>query len=74
MTTHDDNAQPRITRADFEAKFRELAADVDETANAARSYALSAAAAGGLLLFGVAFVLGRRRGRRRSTVVEIRRI
>lgn len=63
-----------ITRDDIEAKFRELQDETDVMADEARSYALlaGAVAVGGLLL--VAFALGRRRGRKRRTVVEIRRL
>lgn len=64
----------KITRDDLEAKFRELKDDVDETAPTARSYAAAAAVAAGVVIFAVAFVAGRRRGAKKSTVVEIRRI
>ena len=64
----------KITPADLEAKMRELQGEVDETAETAKSYALAAAAAAGVVLFIVAFTLGKRRGKRKSTVVEIRRI
>ena len=64
----------RITPADIEAKLRELQGEAEVIGDEARSYAILAGAAvvGGLLL--VAFVLGKRRGRRKRTVVEIRRI
>lgn len=64
----------KITRDDLEAKFRELKEDVDDTTETARSYAIAVAAGAAVLIFAVAFVSGRRRGRKRSTVVEIRRI
>jgi hypothetical protein len=64
----------KITRDDLEAKFRELKDDVDETTETAKSYAAAAAVAVGLVIFAVAFAAGRKRGRRKSTVVEIRRI
>ena len=73
------NAQPEtmhrpIQRSDLEAKFRELRGDIDETAEAARSTLVTV---GAVMLVGVvvgAFLLGRRKGRRRSTIVEVRRI
>ena len=58
----------RITRADLEAKLREVRGEVEEKGEAAKSTGLTVA------LVGVAFLLGRRRGRKRSTVVEIRRV
>lgn len=64
----------KITRDDLEAKLRELKDDVDDTAESAKSYAAAAAVALGILVFAVAFAAGKRRGRRKSTVVEIRRI
>jgi hypothetical protein len=64
----------RIERADLEAKFRELQGDVQETAEEAKSYVLVAAAVVVVGIAAVTFVLGRRRGRKRSTIVEIRRV
>ena len=64
----------KITPADLEAKMRELQGEVDETTETAKSYALAAAAAAGVVLFVVAFTMGKRRGKKKSTVVEIRRI
>jgi hypothetical protein len=63
-----------ITRDDIEAKFRELQGEAEVIGDEARSYAIlvGAAVVGGLLV--VAFVLGRRRGNRKRTVVEIRRV
>ena len=64
----------KIRRDDLEAKFRELQGDVQETADEAKSYVLAAAAVVVVGIAAVAFVLGRRRGRKRSTIVEIRRV
>ncbi len=66
--------RPRITRDDLEAKFRELQSEVDVVEDEARNYALVAAVAGVVVVVAIAFVLGRRRGRKRGTIVEIRRI
>jgi len=63
----------RITRDDLEAKFRELTADVDERAESARSTAVTVAAVGGAALLVVVFLLGRSRGRRKTTILEVRR-
>ena len=64
----------KITRDDIEAKLRELKDDVDETAETAKSYAAAVAVGVGIVIFVVAFAAGKKRGRRKSTVVEIRRI
>jgi hypothetical protein len=65
---------PRITRADLEAKLREVRGEVEEKGEAARNTGLTVALVGVVALVGLAFLLGRRRGRRKSTVVEIRRV
>ena len=70
------NAVPQhIEPEDIERKFRELHTDVVGTVGAeVKSYALAAGAVLAVTVVTVAFVLGRRRGRKRTTVVEIRRI
>ncbi len=64
----------RITRDDLEAKLREMSGGVEETVEAVRPKLISAAAAGVVLAVLVAYLLGRRRGRARSAVVEIRKV
>ncbi len=64
----------RITRADLEAKLREVRGEVEEKGEAAKSTGLTVALIGVAALVAVAFLLGRRRGRSKSTVVEIRRV
>lgn len=73
MTTARSAGRP-ITRDDIEAGFRELEGEVDERKDQAMSIA---AVVGVALVVGivvVAYGLGRRRGRKRTTVVEIRRV
>ena len=64
----------RITRDDLEAKLREMSGGVEETVEAVRPKLISAAAAGVVLVVLIAYLLGRRRGRARSAVVEIRKV
>jgi hypothetical protein len=64
----------KIDRDDLEAKFRELQGDVAETTDHAKSYAIAVAAVVVVGVAALAFVLGRRKGRKRSTIVEIKRI
>lgn len=64
----------KITPADLEAKLRELQDEGEETVDTAKSYVLAAAAATGVVIFVIAFTVGKRRGKKKSTVVEIRRI
>ena len=63
-----------ISRNDIEEKFRELQGEVDVVADDVRSYAATVAAVVVVTVVVVAFWLGRRRGRKTRTVVEIRRI
>lgn len=69
------NAQPQpIRRHDLEAKLRELQGGVTETRESAANTLL---AVGAVVLVGVvavAFLMGRRKGKKRTTVVEVRRI
>jgi hypothetical protein len=64
----------RITRDQIEAKFRELTGEVDDEVEAHRSQAVTVGLAVGVALVAVVFLIGRRSGRRRSAVVEVRRI
>ena len=64
----------RITRDDIEARFRELNGEVATEVVSVRSQALTIAAGVAVAVIAVAFLIGRRGGRKRSTVVEVRRI
>jgi hypothetical protein len=63
-----------ITREDLESKMRELVEDARSEVASTKNTVLSAGVVIGLLLLLVAFLLGRRAGRKRSTIVEIRRV
>lgn len=63
-----------VTPADIEAKFRELAAEADLIEDEFRDYAVLVAVVAVAAVVVVAFALGRRKGRRSRTVVEIRRV
>ena len=64
----------KITRDDIEAKFRELTGEVSQEVASTRSQAITVGLAVGVALVAVVFLIGRRNGRRRSAVVEVRRI
>jgi hypothetical protein len=64
----------RITRADLDAKLREVTGEATETVETVKPQLLGGAVAGLILMVVVAYLLGRRRGRKRSAVVEIRRV
>ena len=63
-----------ITRGDLEAKLREIKGEVDETTEQAKPIALAVGVVVVVAVVGLAFALGKRKGRKRSTVVEIRRV
>ena len=69
------NALPKeITRRDLETKFRELQGEVESAGASAKSYAVVVGAVAVVAVVGVAYLFGRRRGKKRSTVVEVRRL
>ena len=72
------NASPtgngRISRGDIEAKLRQMRGEVDKTAEAAKVPIMAIAGGVAAAVVVLAFLLGKRRGRRKSTVVEIRRV
>lgn len=67
-------ATARITRDDIEAKFREISGEVDDRVEAARPKLVAGAVTAVVVVAALAYLLGRRRGRSRSAVVEIRRL
>jgi hypothetical protein len=63
-----------VTRADIEAKLKQIKGEADETVEEAKPYALMAAFAGVVVVILLAYLLGRRKGKKKTTVVEIRRV
>jgi 1-aminocyclopropane-1-carboxylate deaminase/D-cysteine desulfhydrase-like pyridoxal-dependent ACC family enzyme len=69
------NAQPQlIHRRDLENKMRELQGGVSDTREAATNTLVTVGAIVAVGVIAVAFMLGRRKGKKRMTVVEVRRI
>jgi hypothetical protein len=63
-----------VTRGDIEAKLAEIRGVADDTTEVAQEAVKPALVAIGAGVVVIAFLLGRRRGRKKSTIVEIRRI
>lgn len=72
--TEPAKIEQRIDPEDIESKFRELQTDVVTTTEAAKGTAVAVAAVAGVALLLVVFVLGRSRGKKKNTIVEVRRI
>jgi hypothetical protein len=64
----------RITRQDLEAAFSEVVGEGESTTQRALPQLLLVAGAVALSVVTLAYLAGKRRGRRRSAVVEVRRL
>jgi hypothetical protein len=77
MTTippgQDPNA-PAISKADIEAKLATLKGGVDTEINNVKGIAIAVGVTVAVVVVLATFALGRRRGRRLATIVEIRRV
>lgn len=67
-------AEPRVSRADIEAKLRQIQGDVETGVESGRDVGRLAAIGGAVLAIGIVYLLGRRHGRKKRTIVEITRI
>lgn len=63
-----------VTRDDIENKLREITGEVSDDVENSKNLAVTAGIGAVLLIVIIAFLLGRRQGTRRTTVVEVRRI
>jgi hypothetical protein len=63
-----------VTRNDIEDKLRQLRAEVDSVGEAAKGGAVVVGAVAAVALLAAVYLLGRRKGKKRTTVVEIRRV
>ena len=64
----------RITRDDIEAKLRQLKGEAQKTQESAVGPIALAGGAVAFALLSIAFLLGKRKGKKVSTTVEIRRV
>jgi MYXO-CTERM domain-containing protein len=72
MTPSNDD--PKITRADIEAKLEQIKHVADNTTETAAEAGRGAMIGGAVLVVVLAYWFGRRRGHKKNTIVEIRRI
>ncbi len=64
----------KITRDDIERKFRDLQGHVDDKAESAKGTLVAVGAAVAVGVVVVAFLLGRKRGKKKTAFIEIRRV
>jgi hypothetical protein len=67
-------APAHVSRDDIEQSLRALHTGVTERVESAKGKLIAGAAAVAVLVLLVTFMLGKRKGTRRSTIVEIRRV
>jgi len=67
-------AQQRITRDDLESRFRQLQDNVQGRVDDKKRTLATAGVVAGVVLLLVFFMLGSRRGKKKTTLVEIRRV
>jgi hypothetical protein len=67
-------ADQRITRDDIESSLRAIQTGVEGKVRSKRTRIVQGASLGLVLVVLLVYVLGRRAGRKRSTIVEIRRV
>jgi hypothetical protein len=63
-----------VSRNDIEAKLRELRGDVDSAGESVKQYAVIAGAVVAVTVVAIAFAWGKRKGKKKTTVVEVRRV
>ncbi|MHB1783688.1 MAG: hypothetical protein ACYCTE_13595 [Acidimicrobiales bacterium] len=64
----------RVSLSDVEHQLRSIGGTAQSVVGQSRTTVTAAAVAGGVLTVASVYFLGRRRGRRRATVLEIRRV
>jgi hypothetical protein len=69
-----DPKPTKISREDIQAKLNEIDAEINDTTEAAKPAGIAIAVGVVVVVLVVVFVMGRRKGRRKTTIVEVRRI
>jgi hypothetical protein len=64
----------RVSRDDLEAKFRALQGDIQGRVEAKKPSLLAIAGGAAIVLLLLAFLIGKRSGKKKTTLVEIRRV
>lgn len=69
-----DDVDGPVTRRTIEDKLRELRGEVDSTIQTARPYVVIAGVVAAVAVVGLAYLMGRRKGKKKTTLVEVRRV
>jgi hypothetical protein len=69
-----DATDSDVSRDDIERKLRQIRGEVDEVGEASRGYVIAAGAVAAVVVVALAFAWGKRKGKKKTTVVEVRRI
>jgi hypothetical protein len=69
-----DPGEGRVTLGDLERQLRSLTGSAQGALKASKASATTVLAVGGVVLVAASYLLGRRRGKRRASVLEIRRV
>jgi hypothetical protein len=64
----------RVSRTDIESKLREIRGEVEEAGEKAKAPVMAIGAAVVVGLVAAAYLFGRRRGKKTTTLVEVRRV
>ena len=72
--TSPAGADKPVSRADIEAKLAEIRGVTEDATEVAEGTAKTGLVVAGVGVLVVVFLLGKRRGRKKSTIVEVRRI
>ena len=68
------STQKPITKADIEAKLHRLAGEAEDRVASKKATAIKIGIGVGVAVVVIAFLLGTRKGARKTTIVEIRRV
>ncbi len=64
----------RVTPADLEAKLTEIESELTDTGEAVKPKAIAIGVGALVVILILAFLLGRRKGERKTTILEVRRL
>ncbi len=68
------NEAKKITKEDLEAKLREIRGEVDKAVGTAKPALSAVVVAVGVAVISISFLIGLKMGRKKNTVIEIKRI